>query len=59
MVNFEQPVGFFKFIELKQKLEEMLNRKVDLTTYNALKDSDIKEDVLREAVPIYDKRPIV
>ena len=46
IVEFTRPVGF-QFVELKLYLEEILNRKVDLVTPNALKPQ-IKENILRE-----------
>ncbi len=46
IVEFTRPVGF-KFIELKLYLEEILDKKVDLVTPNALKPQ-IKESVLKE-----------
>ena len=37
LVQFERPVGFFKFIELENYLSEKLGTKVDLVTEDALK----------------------
>jgi predicted nucleotidyltransferase len=37
LVEFERPVGFFKFLELEEKLSEWLGGKVDLVTKAALK----------------------
>jgi predicted nucleotidyltransferase len=37
LVQFERPVGFFKFIELENYLSEKLGIKVDLVTEDALK----------------------
>jgi uncharacterized protein len=37
LVQFEKPVGFFKFIELEDYLSEKLGIKVDLVTEEALK----------------------
>jgi predicted nucleotidyltransferase len=37
LVEFSEPVGFLKFIELETLLSKMLGRKVDLVTKNALK----------------------
>ena len=37
LVEFSEPIGFLKFIELETLLSKMLNRKVDLVTRNALK----------------------
>lgn len=49
IVEFNQPVGLFHFIGLKQYLEEILGCKVDLATYRSLKPH-IKQQVLEEAV---------
>lgn len=37
LVQFERPVGFFKFIDLENYLSEKLGIKVDLVTEDALK----------------------
>jgi len=37
LVVFSQPVGFFKFLELEERLSEWLGAKVDLVTKAALK----------------------
>ncbi len=49
LVEFSQPVGFFKFIELEDYLSKLFGKKVDLVTKKALK-SAIREDVLKEVV---------
>ena len=49
MVEFSEPVGFFKFIELEEFLSKILKRKVDLVTKKALKPV-IKQYVLKEMV---------
>lgn len=49
IVEFNQTVGLFHFIALKQYLEEILGCKVDLATYRSLKPY-IKQQVLEEAV---------
>jgi uncharacterized protein len=51
LVEFSKPVGLFQFIELQQRLEELLNCKVDLGTYRSLKPR-IKEQVLQEAIRV-------
>ncbi|MBI4962756.1 MAG: nucleotidyltransferase family protein [Desulfomonile tiedjei] len=37
LVTFSRPVGFFKFLELEERLSEWLGAKVDLVTKAALK----------------------
>ena len=49
LVEFEAPVGFFKFIELEEHLSEKLGAKVDLVTPDALKPL-IKPQIMEEAV---------
>jgi len=49
LVEFEQPVDFFEFIDLKEHLEKLLGRRVDLVTVKALKPQ-LKERILREVV---------
>jgi len=49
LVEFEGPVGFFKFMEVKEHLESLLGREVDLVTRNALR-RQLKPRILQEAV---------
>ena len=49
LVEFDAPVGFFKFIELEDYLSEKLGLKVDLVTPDALKPL-IKPHIMEEAV---------
>lgn len=49
LVDFETPVGFFKFIELEDYLSGKLGAKVDLATPDALKPI-IKPQIMGEAV---------
>ena len=51
LVEFNQPVGLFQFIELQQRLEFLLGTKVDLGTRRYLKPR-ISDQVLREAVRV-------
>ena len=37
LVSFDRPLGFFKFLELEERLSEWLGATVDLVTKNALK----------------------
>ncbi len=49
LVEFEKPVGFFTFIELEDRLSELLGVRVDLVTPDALKPL-IKSYILEETV---------
>ena len=49
LVEFDAPVGFFKFIELEDYLSDKLGAKVDLVTPDALKPL-IKPHIMEEAV---------
>ena len=51
LVEFKHPVGLFEFIELQQRLETILECKVDLGTPRSLKPR-IKEQVLRESIRV-------
>jgi len=43
------------FIEIKRKIEQRLNRKVDLISYNSLAYSKIRETILSETQVIYEE----
>ena len=49
LVEFYEPVGFFKFLELEDYLAKLLKKKVDLATKKALKKV-IKKNILKEVV---------
>ncbi|HLF72802.1 MAG TPA: nucleotidyltransferase family protein [Anaerolineales bacterium] len=49
LVDFEKPVGLFEFVRLKLYLEEVLGRKVDLVTPEALR-KELRDAILREAI---------
>jgi hypothetical protein len=49
LVEFEKPIGFFKFIELEDYLTERLETKVELVTDDALKPL-VKPYVMEEIV---------
>jgi len=49
IVEFDEPIGFFAFIELENYLSKILGKDVDLTTKKALKPT-IKNEILKEAV---------
>lgn len=49
LVEFFQPISLFRFVELEQKLSELLNRDVDLVTPDALKPmirAEVQKQVL-------------
>jgi uncharacterized protein len=45
-----------KFIELKRKIENRLGRKVDLISSKSLDNSKLKDQILQEAVVIYEQK---
>jgi len=47
LVEFDKPIGFFKFIELEEKLANWLGAPVDLVTKAALKPH-IGQHILKE-----------
>lgn len=49
LVAFDQPVGFFRFLEIEEQLSEWLGAKVDLVTRAALKPY-IGRNILSEVV---------
>lgn len=49
LVEFERPVGLFAFLGLKEELEALLQRPVDLVVREALK-AQLREQILTEAV---------
>jgi len=49
LVEFNRSVGLFEFVRLKILLEELLNRKVDLVTQDALHPA-LRERILNEAI---------
>ncbi len=51
LVEFDQPIGFFKFLELEEYLSTQLGRKVDLVSKKALKPR-IGSAILKEVVTV-------
>lgn len=49
MVEFEQRVGW-EIVDLKEELEQLLGRRVDLATLNALKRKPLLWESVREAL---------
>lgn len=52
LVELNDKSSLLDFVDLKYKLEESLNRKVDMVEYGAIKKS-IREKVLTDQVTIY------
>lgn len=55
IVEFDEVKGLFVLVELKNRLENKIGRKVDLVTMQGLNRSSIKEDVMSEAKTIYEQ----
>ncbi len=51
LVEVRPDTGLFEFIGLKHEIEDILNKKVDLVTYNALKPA-LRERILSEQLAI-------
>ena len=49
LVEFSEPIGMFKFIDLERRLSDALSKKVDLVTKDALKPST-REQILNEVI---------
>ncbi|MDD3925224.1 MAG: nucleotidyltransferase family protein [bacterium] len=49
LVEFSRPVGFFTFLDVKEYLENLLGKEVDLVTYDALK-RQLRQRILQESV---------
>lgn len=52
LVEVRRPMGLFEFIGIKQRLEEIFGRSVDLIMRTALKPR-LRDGALREAIPIF------
>lgn len=51
VIEIEKDITLFDFIDIKLELEEILNKKVDLVEYSALKPF-IRDSILKEQVII-------
>ena len=51
LVEFEESIGFFKFLEMEEHISKILSVKVDLVTKNALKPR-IGQHILKEVVAV-------
>jgi predicted nucleotidyltransferase len=52
LVEFSEPVGLFKFFRLKEMLEKILGRPVDLCTPDSLHPA-LKSGILAEATCVF------
>lgn len=55
LVNFKQPVGYFKLVQVQNDIKDLLNKEVDLVTENAL-SKHIKPFVYKDLKAIYGSR---
>lgn len=51
LVEFKETVSLLEFISIKFELEDLLNRKVDLVEYNAIKPA-LRNSILSEQIQI-------
>jgi len=51
LVRYQNPPGLFGFLDLKQYLESIVNRPVDLVTENSLK-RQLRDKIIKEAVHV-------
>ena len=51
LIDFARPIGFFKFLELEERLAEALGHKVDLVSKKALKPH-IGAQILAEVLTV-------
>lgn len=54
LVEFEKPIGMFKFLELEEYLSKLCNQKVDLVSKKALKPN-IGKQILKEVMEKYEE----
>ena len=52
LVEFERPIGFFKFLELEEQLSNLTGIKVDLVSKKALKPN-IGKHILKEYLSVW------
>ena len=51
LVEIPRPYGLFEFLEIRNRLEDALGKKVDLVDYGAIK-ARIKKNIIKEQVRI-------
>ena len=49
LVNFNQPIDFFEFMDLQDYIAGLFNKKIDLGTIGSLKGF-VKDKILKEAI---------
>lgn len=54
LVEVPRGTGLFAFVGLKHKLEDALNKKVDLVTYASIHPR-LRDRILEEQLPIYNR----
>ena len=52
LVNFNRPIGMFGFIDLSDRLSELVGTSVDLTTVRSASSHRSGRRLLQEAVPV-------
>ena len=52
LVDFNRPIGMFRFIDLNNRLSELVGTSVDLTTVRSASSHRSGRRLLQEAVPI-------
>lgn len=55
LIDLPKDKTLLDLVDLQLTLENILNRKVDVITYNSLSPV-LKDSILREQIPIYEKR---
>jgi predicted nucleotidyltransferase len=56
LVEIRRPMGIFRFLEIKERLESILQRPVDLVTPQALRPR-LRSDILSESVVAFGSMP--
>jgi predicted nucleotidyltransferase len=55
LVEVDKPIGIYKFMELRERLEGAIGRNVDLVSKNAL-NKNLKSFIEHDLITLYDKR---
>lgn len=54
MIQLRNPVGFMKFVDMQEKLSELLQKKVDLQTKKSI-DPKIKPFIEKDLITLYEE----